>query len=595
MSKPESGATLGIGGFLGHDANAALMVDGELVAATQEERSTRRKHDGEFPRRAIAECLEIGGLHAGEVGVVAFAEKHLQSRLFDKTGRPASRLSAAFARLLPNRWEAEYLKPARELFTSARIRYAWHHLSHAAGAFYTSDCRRAAFLCVDGKGEDVNATIGRIDADELEVAWEQPHENGIGLLYTLVTRFLGFPSFGSEYKVMGLAPYGEPRFVEGLRSLVHSDPRGWVRLKEPVTFVTPAMEAAVALVERATGVARRGRGEELTDEHVDIAASLQSLFEERIFAMARFARETTEEDHLLFTGGCAQNCVVAGKLRAAGIFSEVHNSPVAGDMGSGLGAAILDQRDRGLIDGAWVDPRGFYLGTSPGEAPLEATPWAVDSGDDLFAAVAARLAEGSIVAWCRGRMELGARALGARSIFADPRVPGMQSRLNRAVKFREGFRPFAPVVLEEEVGAWFDSDRPSRFMQFVANLRPELRRAVPAGLRSMRERLEYPRCEISSVIHVDYSARLQTVEAGTHPDLHRLLSAFHRSTGVPILINTSFNVAGEPIVRTAQEAWDCFVHTDVDFLVIGDRMFRNPRQLGRSEKLAWAQRFTEFS
>jgi len=587
--------TLGIGGFLGHDANAALVVGGAVVAAAQEERYTRRKHDGRFPELALGDCLAIGGIEPAEVEQVVFGEKHLQSRLFDRTGRRASAWSRTFARLLPARWEADYLGPARRLFPRARFLSAWHHLAHVGGSFYTSDCASAAFLCVDGKGEDYNATIGRIDGARLEILREIPGENGLGLFYTLVTRFLGFPSFGSEYKVMGLAPYGEPRFVRELRGLLASDPRGGVRLRAPVRFVELELEAAVPLVEKALALPRRSREEPVESVHADVAASLQAIFEEEVFAMARFARELTGERHLLFTGGCAQNCVVAGKLRESGLFEEVHNSPVAGDMGSGLGAALLAQRKSGAIRDLRVDDRGFCLGPEPGAAPAEASEWELPVAGDLFAEVARRLAEGRIVAWCRGRMELGARALGNRSIFADARVPGMQSRLNRAVKFREGFRPFAPVVLEEATAGWFTSGRPSRFMQFVATLRPERRRAMPAGAASMRERLDFPRAEIASVVHVDYSARLQTVERATHPDLHRLLGEFQRAAGVPILINTSFNVAGQPIVRTAREAWDCFVHTEIDDLVIGDRLYRNPGRLTREEKIAWVRGFTAFS
>ncbi len=587
--------TLGIGGFLGHDANAAVVVDGRIIAASQEERYTRRKHDGSFPVRAIADCLALADLTTADVDTVVFAEKHLQSRFFDRTGRNASPASRLLARLLPERWEADYLRPARALFPRARMQWAWHHLSHVAGAFYTSDCESAAFLCVDGKGEDYNATIGRIDGERLEILRELPGEAGIGLFYTLVTRYLGFASFGSEYKVMGLAPYGEPRWADALRSLLISDRHGAVRLRAPARFVEPELAAAVAQVEKALGRPRRDGSATVETFHADVAASLQAVFEEAIFRQAELAFALTGERHLLFTGGCAQNCVAAGKLRARGPFAEVHNSPVAGDMGSGLGAALLEQRLAGTLVGTRVDDLGFYLGSEPGDPPAAAAAFEEPVAADLFREVARRLADGHIVAWCRGRMELGARALGARSILADARAPGMQSRLNQAVKFREGFRPFAPLVLEEEVGDWFDSARPSRFMQFVANLVPERRRPMPEGLTGLRERLDLPRCEIPSVIHVDYSARLQTVERSTHPDLHRLLSASRQVTGVPILINTSFNVAGQPIVRTASEAWDCFVHSDIDDLVIGDRLFRNPRSSTREEKIAWVRGFTAWS
>lgn len=591
----DSGLVLGIGGFLGHDANAALVSPDGILAAAQEERYTGVKHDGRFPEAAIASVLELAGASPADVTAVVFAEKHLQARLFDRTGRRSSRLSRALARLLPERWEADYLRPARALFPRAELRWAWHHLSHVAGAYYTSDCDSAAFLCVDGKGEDYNATVGRIDGDRFELLRELPWENGLGLFYTLVTRYLGFPTFGSEYKVMGLAPYGEANRCDELRSLFETDAEGGVRLHAPVRFFDADLEAAVALVERVLGRPRRRKEEPVDSCHADVAASLQAIFEEEVFKQARFVRRLTGERHLLFTGGCAQNCVVAGKLRESGLFTAVHNSPVAGDMGSGLGAALLHLRSAGRLRSNRVDEQGYYLGPLPGEPPPEAADFEETIDGDLFSEVARRLETGRIVAWCRGRMELGARALGARSILADARAAGMQSRLNQAVKFREGFRPFAPVILEEEVGAWFECDGPSRYMQFVAHLRPERRRPMPEALTGLRERLDFPRCEIPSVVHVDYSARLQTVERGTHPDLHRLLSEFHRRTGVPVLINTSFNVAGQPIVRTARDAWQCFVHSDIDDLVVGDRLFRNPRLLTREEKIAWVRGFSARS
>jgi len=494
----------------------------------------------------------------------------------------------------PGAWARAARSPSTAASTS-RIRSAWHHLSHVAGAFYTSGCESAAFLCVDGKGEDYNASIGRIDGERVEILGELPWEAGLGLFYTLVTYYLGFQTFGSEYKVMGLAPYGEPRFAGALRSILQTDERGAVRLLAPVRFVAPELDAGIAVVEKALAMPRRRGSDPLSQEHADVAASLQQVFEEEVFKQAAYVRALTGERDLLFTGGCAQNCVVAGKLRSSGLFADVHNSPVAGDMGSGLGAALLHQRAIGALDGRGVDVRGYYLGPEPGEPPAAALPYEEQPAGDLFAHVARELAAGKVVAWCRDRMELGARALGARSILADARVTGMQSRLNQAVKFREGFRPFAPIVLEEKVGEWFDSARPSRYMQFVANLLPERRCPVLAGLRGMRERLDAPRSEIRSVVHVDYSARLQTVERHTHPGFHALLTAFEAETGVPILINTSFNVAGQPIVRTAAEAWECFLHTDVDLLVIGDRLFRNPDELTRDEKIAWARGFTAYS
>jgi carbamoyltransferase len=329
----------------------------------------------------------------------------------------------------------------------------------------------------------------------------------------------------------------------------------------------------------------------LTDAHIDIAASLQGIFETEVFKMARFIRAETGEDNLLFCGGCAQNCVAAGKLRAAKIFPHLFNSPVGGDMGSGLGAAVLLERERCAGAPFKLDTRGFFLGSEPGPIPADAAPWRVTFDGDLFDFVATQLAEGRIVAWVRDRMELGARALGARSILADARQPGMQSRLNLAVKFRESFRPFAPIVLAEDCADWFDTNEPSDFMQYTANLVTSRRVSQPEHFASLRDRLDFPRCAIPSVIHVDFSARLQTIRRDIHPDMHQLLTAFKRQTGVPILINTSFNVSGQPIVRTAAEGWECFLNTDIDLLVLHDEVFRNPGKKSREEKLAWLKSF----
>ena len=590
---PARSIILGIGGLLGHDANAALIVDGKLIAASQEERHTRLKHDGGFPHLAIADCLKFGGLELADVTDVVFAEKPLQSHLFNLSGRPGNAFTRLLGRLVPERWPGLYTQPARKLFPQAKFHYAWHHLTHVAGAFHTSPFERAAFLCVDGKGEDYSASIGRVDHGRLEILHEQPYENGLGMLYTLVTHYLGFLSFGSEYKVMGLAPYGKPTFVPHLRKLFSTDEQGGLRLHIPARFEWNSMMTALPRVAEATGVPVRQPNDPLRDEHIDIAHSLQQIFEEEVFKMARFAQTVTGEDHLLFCGGCAQNCVTAGKLRAAGIFKSVFNSPVGGDMGSGLGAALLVARERVAPQPLQIDARGFYLGSEPGEIPAEAQAWRVDIGDDLFSFIANALAQGRIVAWVRGRMELGARALGARSILADPRRPGMQSRLNLAVKFRESFRPFAPLVLAEDCAEWFDTSEPSNYMQYTANLVSHRRQPQPAEFASLRARLDFPRCSIPSVVHVDYSARLQTIQRDVHPDMHRLLSAFKALTGIPIIINTSFNVSGQPIVRTAAEGWECFLNTDVDLLVLNDQVFRNPFLKTREEKLSWLKQFAK--
>jgi carbamoyltransferase len=599
---------LGIGGALGHDANAALLVDGQLISAGQEERFTRVKHEWNFPRLAILDCLNSAGLGPEQVDVCAFAEKPLQSLIFDQVRRPTNRLTWLLAKFVRDEWidgtlargaqpwcPMTYAREARRMFPKTPFCFAWHHLSHASAAFATSPFERAAFLCVDGKGEDISASIGIATPARTQILYELPYENGIGLLYTLVTCYLGFDSFGSEYKVMGLAPFGEPTFVQQLRDFAPSDTNGTLRLTQHANFTPASMSHAIDALTRHLSVAARKKNEPLSDAHIDIAASLQIIFEEEVLKMAGFARKITRQTDLLFCGGCAQNCVAAGKIRRSGIFNRVFTSPVSGDMGSSLGAALLvHQKLNGRGDGK-INTSGFYLGEEPGQPPLEAFQYRLSLDDGVHRAAARLLAEGKVVGWVRGRMELGARALGARSILADPRVPDMQSVLNSKIKFRESFRPFAPAILAEECGEWFDTEEPSDYMQYTAYLLPKHRHSVPAGLRSLRERLQFPRCRVPSVVHVDYSARLQTVRRSVHPDFYELISEFKRLTGIPMIINTSFNVSGQPIVRTAEEAWQCFRHTDIDYLVLNDAIYGNPNDKTREEKTSWAQQFEKYS
>ena len=592
---PPPSITLGIGGILGHDANAALLIEGVIISSSQEERFTRIKHDGAFPQRAIMDCLAQASLSPQSVTDIVFAEKNIQSLLFDSSGLPGHAFTRLLGHVLPESWGGLYTQPARELFPNARFHYAWHHLSHVAGAFHSSPFSRAAFLCIDGKGEDYSASAGIIDHGECKILWEQPYENGLGMFYTLMTYHLGFLSFGSEYKVMGLAPYGTPNYVDLLSRLFHTNAQGGFQLTQKIQFTWESMISALPWVASMLGISNRKKDEPLNQIHLDLAASLQQIFEQELLKMARFIRAESGEENLLFCGGCAQNCVAAGKLRSQKIFSSVFNSPVGGDMGSALGAALLLERQRQKGKPFSINTKGFYLGSQPGPVPEKAHPYRVDPEGSLHQFAARQLAQGKIVAVVRGGMELGARALGARSILADPRVLGMQSKLNLAVKFRESFRPFAPAILAEQCKEWFDTEAESDYMNYTAYLRPELRNAMPQTLSTLREKLDYPRCSIPSVIHVDFSARLQTVRKEVHPDFYKFIDAFYGLTGVPILINTSFNVAGQPIVRTAEEGWDCFVNTNIDLLILNDEIFLNPFEKTEKEKLTWLQQFATLA
>ena len=582
---------LGVGGASGHDANAALIVDGRLIAASQEERFSRTKHDSNLPQAAIRDCLAMAGLGLGDVAHCVFADKPLQFLLSNRLGKPSNWLTWQLGKAVREK-RFGHLSRARDLLPRAKFHYAWHHLAHAAVAFATSPYERAAFLCVDGKGDDVSATIGAADSRSTEISHELAYDDGIGSLYSLLTHLLGFTNFGAEYKVMGLAPFGEPAYLERLRSFAWSDPDGALRLK-----VNPSMplHEVLALLSGHLGVRARLNGEAIGEEHVNLAASVQALFEEQIFRMADFARRVTGERFLLFCGGCAQNCVAAGKLRSSGMFDGVFASPAAGDMGTGLGAALLYRQKAGLQGDGKIDASGFHLGSAPGDPPDEALEFRVSHDGDIFEAAARLLAQGKVLGWVRGRMELGPRALGARSILADPRVANMQSLLNLKIKFRESFRPFAPAILAEDCGEWFNSTEPSDYMQYVAYLKPEHRRLPGREPGGWRERLAFLRCEFPSVVHVDYSARLQTVRRDLHPDFHRLLTECKKLTGFPMIINTSFNVSGEPIVRTANDAWQCFRHTEMDYLVIDDVLLRNPNDKTIGEKFEWLRQFEKYS
>lgn len=590
--------TLGIGGLLGHDANIAIFAADKLLYAAQEERFSRIKHDSAFPELAIIDGLSSAGISADQISTVVFAEKPLQNYLFERSKKMSNKISRFLGKFLPERTisGSPYVRKARELFPNAKFRFAWHHLSHAVGAFHTSPFTSAAFLCVDGKGEDSNASIGLIDSNKIEILQELNFGHGLGMLYTLVTHFLGFPSFGSEYKIMGLAPYGVPVYKEKLQKLFDSNEHGGLQLKKNVGFHPRDIANHFDWVEEQVGIKCRTKSEPLSTEHVNLAASIQAIFEEEIIKMARFAKEITKEENLIFCGGCAQNCVTAGKLRDSGIFKQLFNSPVGGDMGSGLGAALLHLRNENVLTDVKIRDRGFYLGSEPGILNYpDAEAHKLNLDTDLHKFVANLLAKGYIVGWVRNGMELGARALGARSILANPIDPEMQTKMNLKIKFRESFRPFAPAILAEYQRDWFDTPHPSHFMQYTSYLNQEFRNEIPKEFSSFREQLNYPRCKVPSIIHVDFSARLQTVDKTIHPDFHELIRAFHDITGVPILINTSFNVNGQPIVRTADEAWECFINTEIDYVVINDNVYKNPWERSKEQKESWLKQFENYS
>lgn len=587
---------IGIGGLLGHDANVALFKDDQLISSSQEERFTYEKHDFRFPQHAIKDCLALAGINGSDVDVCIFSEKPFFQSVFNYTRKQPSFLTNSLQKISNLYEKTLFEADARLLFKKAKFRYAWHHASHVAAGFHSADLEESVFLCVDGKSENSNASIGYISNNKLDFDRELEYQNGLGMFYTFITHYLGFTSFGSEYKVMGLAPYGKPTYVEQLYSLASTDENGSFRMKFDPGFNPNSTADYFHYIEKATGIARAAKNSELSLNQVNIAASLQRIFEIEVLKMAKFAKSLYPSvKNLIFCGGCAQNCVTAGVIRDSGIFDYVFNSPIGGDMGSAIGACLVFMRNSGL-NVPNLYKRNFYFGSKAGLVTVAgAEKHEVAIEGDIYIETAKLLAKGYICGWIQNGMELGARALGARSILANPMDSEMQTKLNLKIKFRESFRPFAPIILEEEQSNWFDTDEPSYYMQYTAYLKNNLRYEIPAAFKNFKEQLNYPRCMVPSIVHVDFSARLQTISDEVHPELHKLLTHFYTLTAVPILINTSFNVNGQPIVRTANDAWNCFIHTDIDYLIVGDKLYKHPKNLTHQQKTEWLNNFEKHS
>lgn len=592
---------LGISGFY-HDSAAALVVDGAIAAAAQEERFTRRKHDAGFPRHAVQYCLSVAGCGLDELDAVVFYDKPFIKfeRLLETYLSFAPRGFQSFKMAMPV-WLREKLfqkqilaKELRKLspsFDSEKLLFTEHHLSHAASAFYPSPFEEAAVLTMDGVGEWATMTLAIGKGADLKVHKELHFPHSLGLLYSAVTYYIGFKVNSGEYKVMGLAPYGEPRFAQlMLDELIDLKPDGSFQLDQRYfnygVGLTMTNERFAALF----GEPVRGPEQLLTPFHMDMAASVQAVTEEIVLRLARSVRAETGQKNLCLAGGVALNCVANGKLLREGIFEGLWIQPAAGDAGGALGAALagyhLFAGQPRQVPASGDAMQGSYLGPSFSQAEIEAELTAAGARFELMDeevlidAVAAGLAEGKAVGWMQGRMEFGPRALGGRSILGDPRSPAMQKTLNLKVKYRESFRPFAPSVLREDVADWFELDGDSPYMLLVADVREDLRREMTEEEKALFgiDKLNVPRSTIPAVTHVDYSARIQTVHAETNPRYHRLISRFKALTGCPVLVNTSFNVRGEPIVCNATDAFRCFMGSEIELLVVGDCLLRKEAQ-----------------
>jgi carbamoyltransferase len=592
---------LGISAFY-HDSAAALVVDGEIVAAAQEERFTRKKNDAGFPRHSIEYCLSEAGCPLSEIDLVVFYEKPFLKfeRLLETYLAFAPRGFRSFATAMPlwlkeKLFQKDMLRRALteidpEFDWQSRLRFSEHHFSHAASAFFPSPFEEAVVLTLDGVGEWATTTAGIGRGNTLEIRKEIGFPHSIGLLYSAFTYYTGFKVNSGEYKVMGLAPYGEPRFKDAILSnLIDLKTDGTFRLDQSYFDYCTGLTMTNDRFAKLFGQPVRRADEELTSFHMDLAASIQAVTDDVVLRLTRTLVREHGIRNLCLAGGVALNCVANGKIVRDGAVDRIWIQPAAGDAGGAIGAALagwhLDLGKPRNLDGA-DGMKGAYLGPAYTQTEIDqrllASGAVFDrvSDQDMIDLTARALADGKAIGWFQGRMEFGPRALGARSILGDPRSPTMQKMLNLKVKYRESFRPFAPAVMREDVADWFDLERDSPYMLLVANVKDAIKREMTTEERELFgiDKLNVARSTIPAVTHVDYSARIQTVHANTNARFHALLGRFKDITGCPVLVNTSFNVRGEPIVCTPEDAFRCFVGTDLDLLVCGNAMMQKSKQ-----------------
>jgi len=592
---------LGVSAYY-HDSAAALIEDGRVVAAAQEERFTRRKHDPSFPENAVKYCLSEARAPLSSLDAVVFYEKPFVKfeRLLETYLAAAPRGFGQFLAAMPI-WLREKLFQSslltRELrkidgdFDRAKLLFSEHHLSHAASAFFPSPFERAAILTLDGVGEWTTTAAALGDGSRIELFKEMQFPHSLGLLYSAFTYYTGFKVNSGEYKLMGLAPYGKPVFAgKIIDHLIDLKPDGSFRLDQAYFNYMTGFAMTNRRFAELFGEPVRDPGERLTPFHMDVAASIQAVTEEIVLRLTRSLAAETGEPNLCLAGGVALNCVANGKVLRDKRFERVWVQPAAGDAGGAVGAALaayhmeFGQRREtssspdGMAGGYWGP--AYEAGSIAGRLKAVGARFESVDDDELYDRTVNALIGKKAIGWFQGRMEFGPRALGNRSILADPRSPSMQRTLNLRVKYRESFRPFAPAVLAEDVAAWFDHDGESPYMSFTAAVQEGRRRDVTTEERALFgiDKLNVVRSEIPAVTHVDYSARLQTVHAETNPCFHALLSRFKARTGCSVLVNTSFNVRGEPIVCTPEDAFRCFMCTDIEMLVVGNCLIRKEDQ-----------------
>jgi carbamoyltransferase len=599
---------LGVSAFY-HDSAACLVRDGKIVAAAQEERFTRKKHDAAFPKNAVAYCLREGGLNVSDLNFVAFYEKPflkfdriLHSYLAYAPSGLKSFLMAIPLWIRERIWMKELIR--KELGSECKIIFLEHHESHAASAFFPSPFPEAAFLTIDGVGEWTTSSYGVGRDNQIQILGELHFPHSLGLLYSAFTYFTGFRVNSGEYKMMGLAPYGEPKYVDLiLRELIDLKADGSFRLNMKYFDYSVGLTMTNAAFNQLFGRPPRKPESKLTQNDMDLARSIQDVTEEIMLRMARHVRNQTGLTNLCLAGGVALNCVANGRILREKIFDRIWIQPAAGDAGGALGAALFawhqvlgNERN---ADGTNDSQYGSYLGPAYSNDEIRAylltqkIPFTELTDQELPEKIAGLVEAGKVIGWFYGRMEFGPRALGARSIIGDARSPEMQELMNLKIKFRESFRPFAPSVLREEVSDWFELESESPYMLLTAGIIKNHRRQMTAEEQELfgLQKLLSIRSSIPAVTHVDYSARVQTVTADHQPMYYRMIKQFAEKSGCPVIINTSFNVRGEPIVATPEDAYTCFMRTNMDYVLVGNFLLEKKDQKPLEKDIDWLREF----
>ena len=600
---------LGISAYY-HDSAAAILKDGAIVAAAQEERFSRRKHDPGFPSGAINYCLEEAEIDASDLAAIAFYDDPALTadRIIRSSIAFAPESEKFFTKAVKSFFGVKpYFKEQIEEMLNCKvpIYFARHHYSHAASAFFPSPFDKAAVLCVDGVGEWATTSLGLGSGSELNILKEIRYPHSLGLLYSAFTYYCGFKVNSGEYKLMGLAPYGQPIYADKIKDhLIDIKPDGSFRLNLDFFAFHNGLTLTNERFHELFSGAPRQPESRITRREMDLAASIQSVTEEVMLKISRSLRDMTGASKLCLAGGVALNCVANGKILRAGIFDEIWIQPAAGDAGGALGAAYL--ADFNMLGGKRPATQeadsqsGSFIGPEYKDREIlsflqraEAVYHPLDDGDAGSVAVAALLAQEKIIGMFSGRMEFGPRALGGRSILGDPRSASTQSRMNLKIKFRESFRPFAPIVLKSRAAEYFELDSHSPYMLLVAPVKEE-RRVVPDAAADPDDMLEIVnaiRSDVPAITHVDYSARIQTVTEDVNPRIFSILTAFESLTGCPLLVNTSFNVRGEPIVCTPEDAYRCFMRTEIDALVMGNYILYRSEQKAVEMDESWKKEY----